>query len=203
MKRIPSSIRNHQLLWAVLSIFLLSSCLKDTRENLSTSPPLVGFLFPSPAFYPEQGGFVASAPLAFSSTAQTVSYDSTTAFPGGGNSPIQVELSYTGFPAPYHTNVQVTLAVDTSEIGAINSANGANFIMLPAGSYSLPNNSQVTITPAQLGNYPVANVYPQVITSMLDTTQQYILPLRIVAAPSGIVIASNLSGAAIQVVVSH
>jgi len=201
MKRIPSSILSQQLLWTVLSLFLLSSCLRDSRENLGTSPPLVGFLFPSPGFYPAQGGFVMSAPLSFSCTAQTVSYDSTTAFPGGGNSPLQVELSYTSFPAPYHTNVQVTLAVDTTEISQINSANGTNFLMLPAGSYSLPNNSQVTITPAQLGNYPIADVMPQVITSMLDTTQQYILPLRIVGAPSGIVIASNLSGAAIQIVV--
>jgi hypothetical protein len=181
----------------------LSSCLKDNREDLSTSPPLVGFLFPSPAFYPAQGGYLFSAPLTYSSTAQPLVYDSTQAYPNGSNSPLEIELSYTSFPQPFNKAVTVTVGVDTSEISEINSAAGTNFLMMPSGSYTLPNSGQVTIEPVEVGNYPTVLVVPQVTTSMLDTTggKQYILPLRITSAPSGIVIASNLSGAAMQVII--
>ncbi len=183
-------------------VLLLSSCLKDTREDLSQSPPLVGFLFPNPGFYPPSGGFVMSRPLTFSGTPQTVTYDSTKAYPAGSNAPLEIELSYTGFPKPYSGLVTVTVGVDTTEIGVINAANGTNFQMLPAGSYTLPNNGQVTIQQAQLGKYPVAVVYPQVTTSMLDTTNEYLLPLKIMSVQqNGVVIATNLNQAAMQIVV--
>lgn len=183
-------------------MLLLSSCLKDTREDLSKSPPLVGFLFPNPGFYPPAGGFVVSRPLTFSSTPQTVTYDSTSAYPAGNNAPLEIELSYTGFPRPYSGPVTVTIGVDTTEISIINAANGTNFQVLPAGSYTLPNNGQVTIQPAQSGKYPVALVYSQVTTSRLDTSLQYILPLKITAVQqSGIVIATNLNQAAMEIVV--
>ncbi|MHB1921307.1 MAG: DUF1735 domain-containing protein [Chitinophagaceae bacterium] len=185
----------------VTCIFSLSSCLKDTRENLSQSPPLVGFLFPSPGFYPPSGGFVFSSPLAYSSNAQTVAYDSTQAYPNAFNAPLEIELSYTSFPAPYKSAVTATVVVDSTIIAEINAADGSSFLMPPAGSYSLPNNGQVTIQPAQLGKYPVAVVYPTIITSKLDTTQQYLLPLRITTASSGITVASNLNQAAIHLVI--
>ena len=36
---------------------------------------------------------------------------------------------------------------------------------------------------------------------MLDTTQSYILPLKIASAPSGVVVATNLNEGAILIVV--
>ena len=204
MKRFINDINKYRNLLGValllLVIFSLPSCLKDTREDLSKSPPLVGFLFPNTAFYPASGGFIVSRPLAISSTPQTATYDSTASYPAGGNSPLEIELSYTSFPAPYSGSVTVTVAVDTTEISVINSAAGTSFIMLPAGSYTLPNNGQVTIQPAVLGKYPIAIVYPQVTTSLLDATQQYILPLKITSAQQGITIATNLNQAAMAIV---
>lgn len=192
--------KKHKILLFLGLLVTLSSCLKDTREDLSTSPPLVGFLFPNPGFYPPQGGYLVSAALGSSSTPQTLVYDSTQAYPAGNNAPLEIELSYTSFPAPYPTAVTVTVAVDTSVITAINAADGTDFIMLPSGSYTLPNNGQVTIEPAKQGSYPIAMVSPQVTTSMLDASKNYLLPLKITEAPAGITIATNLNQAAMQVV---
>ncbi|TAN10812.1 MAG: DUF1735 domain-containing protein [Chitinophagaceae bacterium] len=206
MKHIKNCINQYKIISTaaitIICLFLLSSCLKDTRENLSVSPPLVGFLFPNPNFYPVQGGYLVSAPLSYSGSPQTVVYDSTMAYPSGSNSPLEIELSYTSFPKPFKGPVTVTVGVDSTEIAAINAADGTSFRMLPAGSYTLPNNGMVTIEPVVPGNYPVAVVYPQVTTSMLDTAQQYLLPLKIMSVQqSGIVIASNLNEAAMQIVV--
>lgn len=205
MKRFGNYISSYKKLLSITIllgvVFSLSSCLKDKREDLSKSPPLVGFLFPNPSFYPASGGYLISAPLAVSTTPQTVVYDSTQAYPAGNNSPLEVELSYTSFPQPYSGGpVTVTIGVDSTEISVIDSIAGTNFTMLPAGSYSFPNNGQLTIEPVQLGNYPIAVFYPQVITSMLDPAKSYILPLKITAAPSGITIATNLYQAAMQIV---
>ncbi|MGH2642864.1 MAG: DUF1735 domain-containing protein [Chitinophagaceae bacterium] len=200
----------------MISLFFLSSCLKDNTnlDKLHDSPPLVGFLFPSPSFYPSQGGYLISAPLSYSTTPQTVVYDSTQAYPGGysahypdpsptgADAPWEIELSYTSFPNPFKEPVTVTVGVDPTEVAEINAADGTNFLMLPSGSYTLPNNGQITIQPVVLGHYPTVVIFPQVTTSMLDTTQQYLLPLKIVSVQqSGIVIASNLNRAAMQIVV--
>jgi hypothetical protein len=181
-------------------ISFLSSCLKDSREDLSKSPALVGFLFPNPGFYPAQGGYLQSAPLGISSTPQTLVYDSTQAYPAGNDAPLEIELSYTSFPAPYSTAVTVTVGVDDSLVSVINDAAGTDFIMLPTDSYTLPNNGQVTIQPAKAGQYPIAVVSPQVNTSMLDVSKNYILPLKITSAPAGITIATNLNEAAMQII---
>lgn len=204
MKRFINFINKHNKFLSIVimlgAITFLSSCLKDTREDLSKSPPLVGFLFPNTGFYPASGGFVSSLPLAVSSTAQTVVYDSTSAYPVGNNSPLEIELSYTSFPQPYSVPVTVTVGIDSTEIPEIDSIAGSDFVMLPTGSYSLPDSGQVTIQPVQLGNYPVAVVSPRVITSMLDPTKNYILPLKIIGAPAGITISTNLYQAAIAIV---
>ncbi|MGN6531219.1 MAG: DUF1735 domain-containing protein [Ginsengibacter sp.] len=200
MKYIIYFQKKYKILLFIGLLILFSSCLKDTREDLSKSPPLVGFLFPNPGFYPAQGGYLQSAPLGISSTPQTLVYDSTQAYPSGNNAPLEIELSYTSFPAPYPNAVTVTLGIDTSAIGKINDTAGTDFIMLPAGSYTLPNNGQVTIEPAQPGKYPIAIVLPQVTTSMLDASKDYVLPLKITSAPAGITIASNLNEAAMQVI---
>jgi hypothetical protein len=90
--------------------------------------------------------------------------------------------------------------VDDSLVSVINDAAGTDFIMLPTDSYTLPNNGQVTIQPAKAGQYPIAVVSPQVNTSMLDASKNYILPLKITSAPAGITIATNLNEAAMQVI---
>ncbi len=200
MKYIFHFQKKYKMLLFIGLLVTLSSCLKDTRENLSKSPALVGFLFPNPGFYPPQGGYLQSAPLAISSTPQTLVYDSTQAYPGGNNAPLEIELSYTSFPAPYPTAVTVTVGVDTSAISQINDIAGTDFVLLPAGSFTLPNNGQVTIEPAQAGKYPIALVMPQVTTSMLDASKNYLLPLKITSAPAGIAIATNLNQAAMQVI---
>jgi uncharacterized protein DUF1735 len=200
MKYVIDLQKKYKHLLLMSLIFLLSSCLKDKREDLSKSPPLVGFLFPNPDFYPAQGGYVQSVPLGISSTPQTLVYDSTGAYPTGNNAPLEIELSYTSFPAPYPAAVTVTVGIDSSAISSINDADGTDFIMLPTGSFTLPNNGQVTIEPAKLGQYPIAVVYPQITTSMLDASKNYLLPLKITAAPAGITIATNLNGAAMQVI---
>jgi hypothetical protein len=200
MKNIIHFQKKYKKLLFIGLLLALSSCLKDTREDLSKSPALVGFLFPNPGFYPPQGGYLQSAPLAISSTPQTLVYDSTQAYPAGNNAPLEIELSFTSFPAPYSTAVTGTVAVDDSVINTINNADGTDFIMPPAGSYTLPNNGQVTIQPAKPGQYPIAVVYPQITTSMLDASKDYILPLKITAAPAGITIASNLNQAAMQII---
>lgn len=192
------------LAMAMMGLFFLSSCLKDNTnlDKLHDSPPLVGFLFPGPSSYPSQGGYMVSDTLNYSSTAQTVAFDSASEYPSGGNSPLTIELSYTSFPKPFKEPVTVTVGIDTTEISMINSIDGTNFVMLPSGSYTLPNNGQVTIQPVTLGNYPTVLVQPQVTTSMLDTTRQYLLPLKIMSVQQGgIVIASNLNQAAVQIVV--
>lgn len=206
MKRIINFINKHKEFLSIVillgGLLFLPSCLKDKREDLSKSAPLVGFLFPNTGFYPAAGGFTSSLPLTFSSTPQMLMYDSTQAYPSGNDVPLEIELSYTSFPAPYSGGpVTATVAVDTTEISVINAAAGSNFIMLPAGSFTLPNNGQVTIQPVQLGKYPIAMVTPMITTSMLDTTQTYILPLKITSVSQGITVASNLDQGAIAVII--
>ncbi len=200
----PVFIRLRYLAVPALILLLtggLASCLKDSREDLSKSPPLVGFLFPSPGDYANNGGFTFSIPLAFSSTPQNLVFDSTQAYPFGTAFPLEVELSYTSFPNPYPKPVTVTLAIDSSIVAAINSANGTSYLAPPSGAVTLPNNGQVTIEPATLGNYPTARIVPTINTSLLDTTQTYILSLKIASAPAGVVVASNLNEGAIRIVV--
>jgi hypothetical protein len=96
----------------------------------------------------------------------------------------------------------VTAGADTSEINGINPANRSIFLLVPSEHSTLPNSRKVTIKPVKARNYPTLPAAPKVIRSIIDPTggRQYMLPLRIAGATARVIIASNLSGASMQIV---
>jgi len=96
----------------------------------------------------------------------------------------------------------VTAGADTSEINDINTTNRSIFLLMPSEHSIFPNSRKVAIKPVKTGNYPTVPAAPQLIRSIIDSTggRQYMLPLRIAGAAARVIIASNLTGSSMQIV---
>ena len=157
MKKNIYSITTVLLIGAALS---LSSCLKDSNNyiDFTQSKPLVELPLES---YNLPGNLVAEA-LPISSTPQVF--------------PCVVNVAS---PSLLTTSTSVTLGLDTAAVTAYNAANQTTDVLLPASSYTV-SSWTVTIAP---GEPHTATMSISVNTSLLDPSNVYILPVKIVSAP--------------------
>jgi len=135
---------------------LLSSCLKDSKYyiNFAASKPLVEL--PGSTGIGPLGGPFQTFAFAISSTP----------------TPLDVAVNLAA-PKPLGSPLTVKLSVNPDTLTKYNAANSTNYTLLPAADYS----STLTVTiPA--GQNLVALVV-NINTSLIDPSQQYVLPLTI------------------------
>ena len=142
-------------------MLLLSSCLKDSRYvDFAGSKPLVEL--PVATGVGASGGIFQAAAFSISSTP----------------TPLNLLVNVAA-PYPLKTALTVTLSVDQTALATYNHSLGLDtggntpYILLPAADYT----STLSVTiPA---NQYSANLVININTSLIDPTQQYILPLTI------------------------
>jgi hypothetical protein len=106
-------------------------------------------------------------------------------------------------PGEVKTPTTVTFEVDPSLVDQYNIEHAGDedfvaFTVLPDSTYSLPSAS-ITVPAGTMDmDFPF-----QIITSKIDLSQKYMLPLVIASADNGAVVASNLNAALISVVVKN
>jgi hypothetical protein len=135
----------------------LSACLKDSRFVDFSQ---VGTLVDLPLAAYNGAGKLTPEALPITATPQTIA--------------VVVNVAS---PKPLSSALTVTLAVDQAALTAYNTANSTNFVLPPAGSYSVPN-LKVTV-PA---NQRQASLNVQVNTSLLDPAGAYVIPISITDA---------------------
>jgi len=147
---------------SLMGMALLSSCLKDSRYvNFAGSKPLIEL--PAAANVGGGGGTFEVEAFAIKSTPQTFK--------------IAVNIAA---PNPLSSPLTVKLGLDTAAITAYNTANGLSaadgdaYTLLPSADYS--SNLTVTIPAGQNLGYVTVSVN----SSLIDPTQLYILPIKIV-----------------------
>jgi hypothetical protein len=150
----------------IIAIFLtcaalnLSSCLKDDSHyiDFAGSPPTVELPLTAPGAV-SSGPFVPE-PYNISATPTLL--------------PLIVNLAS---PSTLKTAVTVTLALDTADLNAYNTANGTHYTLLPDTDYSV---SGWTVTiPAGQREVPL-NI--SVKTASVDPAGSFVLPIKIVSA---------------------
>lgn len=137
---------------------LFSSCLKDNNRyvNFGAATSLVEL--PAATGVSGTGMFQANS-YAITNTP----------------TPLNVQVNVAA-PKPLSSALTVKLSVDQSALTAYNTANSTNYTLLPAADYT----SSLSVTiPA---NQNSANVIVNINTSLIDPSQQYILPLTITDA---------------------
>jgi len=141
---------------SLIGMSLLSSCLKDSRYvDFAGSKPLIEL--PSAAGITAAGGPFQTEAFAISATPSTFK--------------IAVNIAA---PNPLKTALTVKLGLDTAAITKYNAANGTAYTLLPTTDYSA--NFTVTIPAGQNLGYVTVSVN----TSVIDPTQSYVLPIKIV-----------------------
>ena len=80
-------------------------------------------------------------------------------------------------PKPLTSALNVTLALDPAALTAYNTANGTSFAILPPADYSVA--SWTVTVPA---NQREATLNVNLNTSLIDPSQQYVLPINIASA---------------------
>jgi hypothetical protein len=154
----------------VCSLFLvmaLTACLKDTPYlDVSQSAPIIEFGL-SPAngdFGPfAYGGDTAASPMVDTAIALVIAS-----------------------PQVLTKDVDITVAVDSSQVAAYDSASGANLTLLPANLYTL--GTTVTIKAGfRVGRIPVTLNLPS-----FPASHNYALPLKI-SSGDGLLISGNSS----------
>lgn len=141
---------------SVLGVALLSSCLKDPRYlNFAGSPPLVEL--PGAANVSGTAGYFEVVGLAANATAPT---------------PFNVPVNLAA-PKPLGSNLTVKLSVNQAALTAYNTANSTSYVLLPSEDYT--STLSVTIPAGQ----NLVNLVVNVITSKVDPTVDYVLPLTI------------------------
>ena len=142
---------------SLMAISLLSSCLKDTKYNVdfTKTTPLVEL--PGAANVSTTAGPFEVVGIVSSATAA---------------SPFNVAVNIAA-PQPLSKAVTVKLSVDAAALTAYNTANATTYTLLPAADYT--SSLSVTIPAGQ----NLVNLVVNVITSKLDPTVQYVLPLTI------------------------
>jgi len=149
-------------IFSLLAMSLLSSCLKDSRYvNYGGVGTLVEFPLAEP------NGF---SPGAFSGEIQTETFPITQT-----TATITVAVNVASPRVPT-TATSVKVSIDTVSLDAYNNAQGSNFLVLPAGSYT---STLATTVPAnqRLGYFTVT-----IDLTKLDPTQSYALPITITSA---------------------
>jgi len=150
-------ILNIRTALSLMSIALLSSCLKDSpyTVDFTKTKPLVEL--PGAANVSGSAGlFEIVGVLAKAS----------------GASPFNVPVNLAA-PQPLSSALTVKLSVNAAALTAYNSANSTSYVLLPAADYS--STLSVTIPAGQ----NLANLVVNINTSLVDPTQQYALPLTI------------------------
>jgi hypothetical protein len=145
------------VLIGLTAVLGFSSCLKDDRYVDFSK---VGTLVELPLSAYTGLGKLTPRALPILTEAQTI--------------PVVVNVAS---PKPLGQAVNVTVALDQAALDAYNTANSTAFTLPPAGSYTIPN-LKVTI-PA---NQRTATVNVNVITSLLDPTGKYVIPVSITDA---------------------
>jgi hypothetical protein len=151
---------------AALTVLSVSSCLKDPRY--------VTF---------GNGGTVVNFPLGglsqFSADAITDPGDTIV-------KQVAIDIASPSVPTTDHT---VTIAVDNTIITSYNASQSAvNYQPMPNGSYTL-SATKVTIPAGKRVGIVTVTFYK----ALLDPSQSYMLPLRIVSSNSGDIISGNMS----------
>lgn len=131
-----------------------SSCLKDSATTVDFTNAKGSLELPATAY----SGILQPQALDIQSTP----------------TPISLMVNLSG-AKPSGSNTTATLAVDQNALTAYNSANSTNYTLLPQAAYSIPSLS-VAIPAGQRS----ANLIININTSVIDPSQQYILPLTIV-----------------------
>lgn len=88
-------------------------------------------------------------------------------------------------PDPASKAIQVSLALDTADFNTMNANAGGMYTLLPAAAYTVAN-WKVTIPAGQ----HLASLHVAINSTLLDTTQSYILPVMITDA-SGVTVSGN------------
>jgi hypothetical protein len=136
---------------------LLSSCLKDSKYyvNFAASKPLIEL--PGATNVSNLAGPFETVALNIAST------------PTAYNVPVNIAA-----PKPLGAPLTVKLSVNVGDtLSKYNAANGTNYTLLPPADYS----STLTVTIPAGQN--LGNVVLNINTSLIDPTQQYVLPLTI------------------------
>jgi hypothetical protein len=141
---------------SLMSIALLSSCLRDTQYNVdfSKTTPLVEL--PGAANVSGNAGPFESASFKISGTATPY------------NVPVNIAA-----PKALGSATTVKLSVDQAALDAYNTANSTSYTLLPAADYS----STLSVTIPAGKN--LGNVVINLNTSLIDPSQSYVLPLTI------------------------
>jgi hypothetical protein len=147
------------------AVLSLSSCLKDSR--------LIDFTKATPVVEFNYGGLSNFGKDAITESTDTVVR--------------QIAVSVTSAAVPT-TATTITFAVDNSIITSYSAANpGVTYLPFPAGTYSAP--TTVTIPAGQR----VAVINVTLLKGLLDPTQSYMLPYKIVSTTGGYTISGNMA----------
>ncbi len=117
-------------------------------------------------YMPRATGSNSSLLLLLADTAQTTTFGASY---GGLNYPTQ--------------DIDVTFQIDPSLISGYNATHGSSYVLLPASSYSVPT-LMATIKAGETGSN---NLPLQIITTNLDKSMKYMLPITIATASSGFI----------------
>ncbi len=174
-------------IWVVLLAIVWTSCLDDSKYALdpSTSNNIVEFLDssvptnPAGAIYP-----------VYTNTTEIVPQFK-----------VDLPVSFSG-PNGNPEDIQLTLAVDPAALAAYNKQmvddlGGSTYTMMPDSYYSF---TDVTVTIPK--GQTKANVSVTVFPDKFDLTKNFVVPIRIVSASSGI-ISAHFSVALVAVVVKN
>ena len=149
---------------ASMAALSLSSCLKDSRY--------VSF---------SQGGTVINFPLG------GLSHFGADAVTDAGDTIVKQFSVDVASPTIPTSATDVTIAVDNSIITSYNASQTAvNYNTMPDGSYVL-SATKVTIPAGQRVGIVTVTFYKH----LLDPTQSYMLPIKIVSGPSGSIVSGN------------
>jgi hypothetical protein len=148
------------------AVSLFPSCLKDQPYlNVSDTEPIVEFgQSAANGIFGPNGYFGAYTFQGDTAGGPVITYDTAVAL-------------VLASPQVLSDSIQVTIAIDTTQLSAFNAAEGDSITLLPANLYSLPQ-TVIGISPGyRIGNIPVTIDMPA-----FPAAHQYGLPISIVSA---------------------
>jgi hypothetical protein len=129
-------------------------------------PDMVTYSKEGSIYMPRATGSNSSLLLLLADTAQTITFGASY---GGLNYPSQ--------------DIKVTFQIDPSLISSYNTTNGSSYVLLPASSYSIPS-LMATIKAGETGSN---NLPLKIITTNLDKSMKYMLPVTLASVSSGFI----------------
>jgi Domain of unknown function (DUF1735) len=175
MKRNKSYVTGTLSMALLLSVCLLSSCLKDKApgdENYSHSPALIAFQY---------GGF---SQIPFTASLLGTPQDS-----------LALEVTLSVASLTLKSDVTATIAPDDASLAAYNADTTRSnfpttFLQLPSAMYTLSNGGKVTVPAGK----QMVDLVIHFAADQIDFTQDYALALKITSA-QGAAIPTNLNTA--------